>query len=191
MNNILKFEKATLLSVELKKQGGVFINRLKFSALFDRAAARAIGAEYTVFDSKQEVRTAFKGLELDYEMYDIVVYYCIPGMEDNPLDIRSHGADSFKLTRKGDGKKRASKLMVTFRVIHVGNAHEMVDWWIQFGGQEGSLTLEPQQAALPLSEGKTASDRREVAPSQRAINDPPWAAKRGPGRPTKVRSAVS
>jgi len=192
MNNTLKFEKATLLSVELRKQNGVFMNRLKFSALFDRAAAKAIGAEYTVFDSKQEVRTAFKDLSLDFEMHEVALYYCIPKIEDKALDIRSHGADSFKLIRKGDGKKKASKLMVTFKVIHVGNAHEMVDWWIQFGGQEGTLTLTSQQAVLPLGEGKKPSERREVAPSQLAINNhaPVEVVKRGPGRPPKVRSAV-
>lgn len=161
-NNILRFEKATLLSVEMKKQNGVLTNRLKFAALFDRNAAKAIGAEYTVFDSKQEIRTAYKGMELDYEMKEIKVYYVIPKLEDQALDIRSHGADAFKLIRKGDGKKKASKLMVTFRVTHVGNAHEMVDWWINFGGQEGLLTLTPQQAELPLADGRAATSKREV-----------------------------
>lgn len=164
MNTPLKFEKATLLSVEMKRQNGVITNRLKFSALFDRAAAKAIGAEYTVFDSKQEIRTAYKGMELDFEIKEVAVRYLIPKLEDKALDIRSHGADAFKLLRKGDGKKKASKLIVQFRITHLGNAHEMVDWWLQFGGQEGLLVLTPQQTELPLAEGKPATERREVRP---------------------------
>lgn len=167
MSTTIKLSKATLLSVEMRRQNGVVSNRLKFSALFDRAAAKAIGAEYTVFDSKQEIRTAYKGMELDFEIKEVAVRYHIPKMEDKALDIRSHGADSFKLMRKGDGKKKASKLIVQFRITHIGNAHEMVDWWLQFGGQEGELTLTPQQQELPLTPGKPEAERRQVVADSR------------------------
>lgn len=199
MSKEIKLAKASLTGMQMLKRNGLYITRLSFHAEFDRSAAKAIGAEYTVFDKQSEIRTSYTGMDLDFKMAELKLRFAIPKMEDKALDLRSHSADNFKLKRKGDGKKKPSKLMVLFRVTHVGQMHELFDWWMQFGGQEGLLELAPQQAELPLADGKPAAERREVgkpseAPAvkaaresfERALETPQGDAKRGPGRPKKV-----
>lgn len=201
MSNAIKLEKCVLEGIESKKKNGLIISRLKFIALFDRAAAKAIGAEYTVFTKDAEIRTTYTEMQLDFTMPELKLQYAVKGMEHDPLDLRSHGAEKFVLKRKGDGKKKATKLMVQFRVIHVGHYLELTSWWEAQGGTEGVITLTPQQAELPLAEGKPATERREVkqmpietAESEAAdsrkrverIIERSQEGKRGPGRPRKV-----
>jgi hypothetical protein len=151
MSTTIKLEKCVLEGIESKKKNGLIVSKLKFIALFDRAAAKAIGAEYTVFTKDAEIRTTYTEMQLDFTMPELKLTYVVKGLEDRPLDIRSQGAEKFVLKRKGDGKKKATKLMVQFRVIHVGHYLELTSWWEAQGGTEGIITLTPQQAELPLS----------------------------------------
>lgn len=189
MSNAIKLEKCVLEGIESKKKNGLIISRLKFLALFDRSAAKAIGAEYTVFTKDAEIRTTYTEMQLDFTMPELKLQYAVKGLEDRPLDIRSQGAEKFVLKRKGDGKKKATKLMVQFRVIHVGHYLELTSWWEAQGGTEGIIVLTPQQAELPLAEGRPATTKRE--PYQTEIKPEPEAqVKRGPGRPRKVTEVL-
>lgn len=199
MSNVIKLEKCVLEGIESKKRNGIITSKLKFFALFDRAAAKAIGAEYTIFGKDAEIRTTYLEMQLDFTMPELKLVYAVKGLEDRPLDIRSHGAEKFVLKRKGDGKKKATKLIVSFRVVHVGHYLELTSWWEAQGGAEGTITLAPQQQDLPLADGKSPSERKEVGkqPKQLAINDVPASDspivefKRGPGRPPKNSKAVN
>jgi hypothetical protein len=159
MSAAIKLEKCVLEGIESKKKNGLIVSRLKFIALFDRAAAKAIGAEYTVFTKDAEIRTTYTEMQLDFTMPELKLNYVVKGLEDRPLDIRSQGAEKFVLKRKGDGKKKATKLMVQFRVIHIGHYLELTSWWEAQGGTEGIITLTPQQAELPLSAAPPAPQK--------------------------------
>lgn len=209
MSTPIKLDKCVLEGIESKKRNGLIISKLKFIALFDRAAAKAIGAEYTVFTKDAEIRTTYTEMQLDFTMPELKLQYVVKGLEDRPLDIRSQGAEKFVLKRKGDGKKKATKLMVQFRVVHVGHYLELTSWWEAQGGTEGIITLTPQQAELPLADGKPATERREAekrpkqieietAEAQAAgsrervkkIIESSQEGKRGPGRPKKVTEVI-
>jgi hypothetical protein len=174
----IKFDRCVLDGIESKKKNGLIVSKLKFVAVFDRAAAKAIGAEYTVFNKDAEIRTSYKEMKLDFTMPELNLLYSVKGLEDRPLDLRSQSAENFVLMRKGDGKKKPAKLIVKFRVVHIGHYLDLTSWWEAQGGAEGVITLTPQQSALPLEDGKPEGEFRIVAL-------PTLKGKRGPSGPRK------
>lgn len=172
MSQTIKLEKCALTAIEGKKRNGIVTSKLKFAAIFDQAAAKAIGVEYTLFQKGGDIRTGYASLELDFRLADLKLFYVVKGFETHALDLRSHSADKFVIRKKGDGKKKPSKLVVTFNVLHIGQYLELANWWERYGGADGVLTLTPQQTELPLAE---------------AAEQP----KRGRGRPPKQKPLVA
>ena len=145
--NPVVFEKSRITAVEHKLGNGGVSSRIKVAAVFTAKVAQALNAKWVLFDKEQLVKDGFKSVELDAEVKNIGIRFEVPKL-GGALDLTSESATNFKVLRMGDGKKKAKKLMVQFRIQHAGSPFELLEHMIRVGGAEGTLTLTPLQKEM-------------------------------------------
>lgn len=152
------FEKAHISAVEHKIGNGAVTSRIKVTAVFTPEVATAMEARWVLFDRDQVVKNGYKNIELDYELKNLRMTFEVPEMAQSRLQLTSELASGFKVMRRGDGKKKAKRLAVQFRIGHAGSPFDLLEYLIRIGGAVGRMELTAlQQEMFP------AQDQAEAA----------------------------
>jgi len=169
--DVLTFEKAHMVGVSGKISGKAgLVNKVEWAAVCTSAVAEKLDARWVVFDKDQTIKRGFTKIELEYELHAHTLRFVPEGnLSEHVLNLTSESAGSFKLIRKGDGKKKAKKLLVTFKVTHGGSQIPLIEYLERIGGAPGKLEMTPAavQAKLPLggeqADGKAIADAVKTA----------------------------
>lgn len=140
----LTFETARITGLHHKVEKPGITGKIEIAGVFTAKIAEAMGARWVVFDKEQIIKGGFKTIELDYALQALRLRFTPKGnLEKFVLDVPSQGAGHFKVMTLGDGKKKAKKLLVKFKVDHAGSQVPLIQYLEQIGGAEGKLELLP------------------------------------------------
>lgn len=140
----LTFETARITGLHHKVEKPGITGKIEITGVFTAKIAEEMGARWVVFDKEQIIKGGFKSIELDYALQALRLKFTPKGNLDKlVLDVPSQGAGHFKVMTLGDGKKKAKKLLVKFKVDHAGSQVPLIQYLEQIGGAEGKLELLP------------------------------------------------
>lgn len=157
----LTLEKARLTGVEIKI-GKEPVTLVKVAAQLSRPMAKAMGAEYALYDGKDSLpKQGWKKTELDFEMRALEVTFDVSGLASYHLELKSLLADKFMAVRVGNKKKGVSFVVVKFRLHVRGREHELLDFLMTAGGADGVMYItsrqeEQQDLLKPPAKGRAA-----------------------------------
>jgi hypothetical protein len=147
---ILKFDAASIKGITWEMKNAQLCGKLNVIAAFTKAQAEAMGIRWMVTDSQNDIRDGFDTIGLKYQMRGFKFNLAIPQL-DADLTLHSEVAEKFVVKRKGDGKKKQTKLILDFKVAYMGNPQNILDWMVRVANQPGKLTMTPDQTELPFT----------------------------------------
>jgi hypothetical protein len=179
MNNATEFDRASIGAVEHRIKKGAVSSRVKVVAIATAKIARAIGARW-LLDKDALVKQGFTSVELDYELKNVRVKHAIEKVAS--LEVVADLVTKFKVFRKGDDKKKAARLMVSFVVHTTEPPFTLLEHLMKVGAGEGACTLVPLQAEMfdTPKEAKPKPSRQKKLPLE------PPAAKKRPAAPSPL-----
>jgi hypothetical protein len=150
----ITMENSTLLAWKGKIRGGAHSVAVEMATELSTGVADAINARWVLFD-KNSMPKQFHKVELETEMRNVRVKFSIKGLEQFDLVCEPDMLTKFVVKRKGDGKKKAKVLLLTFHCHYKGNLHSLLDTFEQLGSGKGVLTIEKLQSELPFAAENT------------------------------------
>lgn len=139
------FDKARIAHVQHKIAAGSVTSHIKVVALATAKVAKAINARW-LLDRDALVKQGFNSVDLDFVMKNVRGHHAIDSISS--FTTTSELAHKFRVYRKGDDKRKAKRLMVSFLVVHSGSPFEVLEHLMKVGEGEGTYTLTPLQQEL-------------------------------------------
>jgi hypothetical protein len=156
------FPSAAIIGIEMKPANSGVGSRIKIAAAMTAEMANVIDARWLLFDKERTPKAGYTAIELDYELVNVRMMFEVKGI-DKSLDMYLERVNHFKVQRKGDGKKKSRRLMVSFVGHYVGSPFDLFEYLLKMGGAIGTCTLQPRQEELPLTEAATGDLVEEYA----------------------------
>jgi hypothetical protein len=150
--NNLVFEKASFTDAVFKfKTGAAYLHAV---AKLTRAAAKAMGAEWSIYDKDDTPKNGPKKWELDYELRNATAVFQVAGVGKMPpqfhLELNVPLLDRVSIVKIGGKKKaKATYLAARFRMLIDGRESEILEFRRQVRSGEGTLTLSPREDQQP------------------------------------------
>jgi len=156
MDKAITFEKAHFVSAEFKIARGGVATYMHAIARLSRLAARAMGAEWTIYDQDSTPKAGCKKWELDYEIRNADSAFDLTTVGKSPfhLALRCPLIDRFIIVKIGEGKRKAKStyLAAKFRMLVDGREQELLEFLKKVGGGEGKLVLASREEQLALQD---------------------------------------
>lgn len=154
-------QKAAITSITHKRQKKSSLSIIEVAGILTAEVANVIGCRWLLFDKEQIPKAGYTAIQLDVEYTDLRMKFAGPAAAkiDKGLDFYVSKASRFEVYRTG-GKKKAKRLMVSFKLDYSGAPFELIEFWLR-GEMEGVCTLMPRQAELfDASPAKAAANGR-------------------------------
>lgn len=126
----------------------------------DQDLAKALGVERAFYgrsDGEMGVRDGLKKVELDNEYGSPEIILTPDGVGKIPeLQVSAAQLAKLCVIRKGDGKKKAKRLVLRFRAVGVaGDPLAVLSWYLSYGAAQGGLSVRVmEQVQAPLQPAK-------------------------------------
>lgn len=142
-------QKAAITGITFKRAKKSSSASIDVTGILTADIANVIGCRWLLFDKEQIPKAGYTAIQLDIEYVDLRMKFAAPAAarnSDKGLDMYVSKASHFEVYRSG-GKKKAKRLMVSFRLDYSGPPFELIEFWLR-GEMEGTCTLVPRQAEL-------------------------------------------
>lgn len=140
----LTFETAKIIGLHHKVEKPGITGKIEIVGTFTARLAEAMDARWVVFDKEQIIKGGFKSIDLTYHLNALRLRFTPKGnLERFVLDVVGQAASKFKVMTFGDGKKKAKRMLVRFKVDVAGSQVPLIQYLEQIGGAEGKLELLP------------------------------------------------
>lgn len=141
-------QKAAITTITHKRAKKSSVSTIEVAGILTADIANVIGCRWLLFDKDSVPKAGYTAIELDVEYTDLRMKFEAPATAkvDKGLDCYVSKASRFEVYRTG-GKKKAKRLMVSFRLDYTGPPFELIEFWLR-GEMEGVCTLMPRQAEL-------------------------------------------
>jgi hypothetical protein len=141
-------QKAAITSITHKRAKKSSVSVIEITGSLTADIANVIGCRWLLFDREQVPKAGYTAIQLDVEYSDLRMKFAAPAAAkiDKGLDMYVSKASKFEVYRTG-GKKKAKRLMVSFKLDSPGSPFELIEFWLR-GEMGGVCTLVPRQAEL-------------------------------------------
>jgi hypothetical protein len=141
-------QRAAITSITHKRAKKSSVATIDVTGVLTADIANVIGCRWLLFDKEQVPKAGYTAIQLDVEYTDLRMKFAGPAAAkiDKGLDFYVGKASKFEVYRTG-GKKKAKRLMVSFKLDYSGPPFELIEFWLR-GEMEGVCTLMPRQAEL-------------------------------------------